>query len=434
MENIEPPHNKAIRSKLLLLFLLLICIAPVTIATNATTTTPIIIAPKAITTTTTTTTTPTQTQANKETSKFDILLFYGPQIAGTVTTDPLFYFSLIDNYMCSGNNDTDKAQCSCRPSCIYRGACCIDYFWNDRQSWSSMDDYVSYFLSKQLEELSCQPIVRIDKNDGARRNDGKTNGTESNNNGYDRGIDKESTYSISTNSSITNSNTSSTTVHIDHVYMMTGCVKWNRLRLSTDFHPMVDTSNGVVYMNPTIAECHGAQQFSPVSLEVGCEEAPVVMQQNREKENNEDASSVLLTEIQSKSKCRYQASKKIDNLISFCNPANKCHFMKSESANNEKSNIAKLTENRQELQYGRNAELCEKYSGPITINGKGYRNFHCSKCDEERGHLFEPYNVEIPKPDIGPRGFPMPHSVTLNYGRQGASVSYIDGYKGDFPY
>ena len=97
-----------------------------------------------------------------EGSKFDILKFYGQQITETVTTNPLLYFSLIDNYMCSGANETEKAQCSCRKSCVNQGSCCIDYFWNNRDTWSSMDEYVTYFLSKQVNDLSCQKIANIE--------------------------------------------------------------------------------------------------------------------------------------------------------------------------------------------------------------------------------------------------------------------------------
>ena len=321
--------------------------------------------------------TPTTAEKKKkeEGSKFDILKFYGVQITEAVTTNPLLYFSLIDNYLCSGANDTDKTQCSCRQSCIYRGSCCIDFFWNDRDTWTSMNEYVTYFLNKQVKDLSCQKIANIE-------------------------VDRPSD-----NNNNTNTNNNNTTLKIDHVRMLTGCPKWNQLRLSTDFYPMVDPTNTVVYMNPTIAECYGAKEFAPISIEVGCNETPI--------RKTPQESGVGMPKFTAK--CRYQAVRSLSNLP-FCTPGNQCD---SDSDSGEVEDAAG--------NHFRNTELCKKYAGSIVINGRKFRNLHCSKCT----HLPKPYTVDIPKRTIGSRGLPMPHSVTLNYGTAGTNALYEDGERGD---
>lgn len=306
----------------------------------------------------------------QEKDKFDILKFYGQQITEAVTTNPLLYFSLIDNYLCSGANGTDKGQCSCRQSCINRGSCCIDYFWNDRKTWFSIDEYVKYFLSKQADDLSCQKIANIEE------------------------------FKSSKNSS---------TLKIDHVRMLTGCPKWNKLRLSTDFHPVVDPSDNVVYMNPTIAECYGAQQFSPISIEVGCDQTPMT---ENPQQQQQDGGIDSLPKFDTT--CQYRA---MQNNLPYCTPF-KCNS--ETSGNSSKKEDAAGN-------HFRNTELCKKYGGLILINGLEFDNFHCSKC----AHLPEPYKVNIPIATIGPRGMPMPHSVTLNYGQSGASALYEDTTKGD---
>ena len=282
---------------------------------------------------------------------FPALELYGDQLTESIKTDPFLYFSFIDNYLCSGQK-IDKTHCSCHESCTKRASCCIDFFWHDRISWSSVDEYIEYYLDKQSKEISCRTIIEPER----------------------IGVPVE---------------------NIDHAYVVKDCSKWNKLRLSYEYMPVIG-SDKVVYLNPTIAECHGTEEFTPLSVNIAC--------------NSSMASGTEGTTPVASADCRYKV---LDQLsVPKCSPKNICQ----KTGRSDKSH---------------NAELCSRYSGKILINGKLFNNLHCSRCTR----LSLPYRIEIPGANAYEVTVPMPYSVTISYDKNGMEAVYDNqGNKVDIDY
>ncbi|XP_066924689.1 uncharacterized protein [Clytia hemisphaerica] len=275
---------------------------------------------------------------------FPLLQFYGEHTTHAIGSNPFLYFSLIDNYLCSGEK-TDKTHCSCKPSCVNRVSCCIDYFWNDRTHWV-LREYIDYYLSKQSKDVKCMKIADV------------------------------------------------SSPKVDRVYIVTGCSKWNKLRLGTGFQPVVDESN-VVYKNPSIAQCHGADSLKPISIEIGCNSTMNAVGPNSSPEGHNE--------------CSYKVLNNPD--LPYCGAKNPCDSAKSQN----KGNSIHKTNN----------DLCQSYNGVIKIQesatrSETFRNIHCSKCSS-----IKPEKLIIPLQNIAitPQ-IPMSHSVTIDYGTTGVQAYY----------